>query len=209
MIEVTLTGLEEGLLREAAAHIQVALRRAEAPFRARLAGLVLKALKDEPEGQSLLSSSPDSLHGQLGVEGPEAAIKAMADALAGAMSYQVTGPYYAGGRLQGGLDIGMASSSLQEVLSLPEAQYGSEGGKTVEWLNWLLLRGATPFLRNWRYEPAPGKGRTGLGHMVSGGAWGVPSRFAGVLTENWVVRAIEGLGEPLAAALESEVSRHV
>ncbi len=85
---------------------------------------------------------------------------------------------------------------FKNVLSLPEAQQFTNKGVSLDWLDWLLIKGDKTIIREYEIEAAQGRrSRTGLAVMVKvkKGRWKVPSQYAGTVNKNWVTRAIDDI----------------
>lgn len=91
----------------------------------------------------------------------------------------------------GGISISMGDNDYSRALSMPEAEFTTEDGASLEWLRWLLLEGDTRIVNNYRFQSGRG-GRAGGGVMVSrqSASWGVPSQFAGTDNNNFATRAL-------------------
>lgn len=87
-------------------------------------------------------------------------------------------------------------ANFQNVLGLPEAQQLTNKGVSLDWLDWLLIKGDKTIIREYEIEPAQGRrSRTGLAVMVKAkkGRWKVPAQYAGTVNKNWVTRAIDDI----------------
>jgi hypothetical protein len=96
------------------------------------------------------------------------------------------------------IDIGMIQQDYSDVLGLSAASYTyqSQGrllrgqNITIPWLEWLLLKGPTKIVRQYRFYGRTGLGRTGLGIMVAKGSWNVPAEYSGTSENNFATRAL-------------------
>lgn len=71
------------------------------------------------------------------------------------------------------------------------AEFTSENGHLVQWLNWLTKYGTRDIVFGYKFLLESGKGRTGLGIMVESqnDNFSVPAYAAGVLDNNWFTEA--------------------
>lgn len=117
-----------------------------------------------------------------------------------------------------------------EVGELPNASYiSAKSGERIEWAKWLLTRGTSKIIENYRitYNPEiveKGQSRSGQAIMVKaaksgkkskdngegvieggGWYWSVPSEFAGTTTDNFLTKAI--LSASLSGSLLSGIVR--
>lgn len=143
----------------------------------------------QPEIQSLLSSSPDSLAGQFGIPGATSSIiSSIINSIVGATEVKFV-PYSA--NLKGGLELRFQPKNFSNLLALPDGHTVYRGGD-LHWLDWLLKRGDSIIVTNYQYNPQTGLGRSGLGNMVTGNAFRVPPQFSGTVDNNFITRAFVG-----------------
>lgn len=94
------------------------------------------------------------------------------------------------------LTIEMIQADFSNVLSLASAQQITKKGVSLEWLDWLLMRGDKTIIRDYEVSlNTSAHSRTGTAIMMQRkrGKWGVPSQYAGTIRNNWVTRAIDGI----------------
>lgn len=95
------------------------------------------------------------------------------------------------GRLVGGLKIGILIDGFTDILSLPQANVGTEKGEVLNWLEWLLKFGNRWIIEDYEVDLRPGQGRSGLAVMVqSNNSWRVPPEFSGTVNNNWLTQAL-------------------
>lgn len=152
----------------------------------------------QPEIISLNSSSPDSLAGQFGLIPGQAAsvtnsiVNAVKDSITVKIAQFNT-------KLQGGITVEFQPTNFLNILSIPQGHTSISGGD-LHWMDWLLKRGDNIIIVNYQYDPKSGVGRSGLGHMISGGAFRVPPQFSGTDTNNFITRALIGQAQESAIA---------
>ena len=115
-------------------------------------------------------------------------------------------------RITGGFSIGMIKNDWSDVLATSDANYTTEKGKNIPWLEWLLIAGDKTIIDDYTFTPdipAKARSRTGLGIMKANlrRRWGVPSQYAGTTQNNFVTRSLEGIDKEIIAIMQSEISR--
>lgn len=103
------------------------------------------------------------------------------------------------------LEIGMVASDYRDVFRLFASDQETEKGQVLPWLSWLLIEGESPIVKGYGIRIGPSEAsRTGFAVMVESKTkrknWSVPE-FAGTPDDNWVTRAIDGMGEDFIRAL--------
>lgn len=96
--------------------------------------------------------------------------------------------------LSGNFIISMIKSDFSDAISLPAANFTTEKGSQLNWLEWLLLFGNQTIIKDYEVELGPNpRSRTGLAVMkgVISGKWSVPADFAGTINNNWITRSID------------------
>lgn len=146
-------------------------------------------ISSQPEIQSLLSNTPESLAGQFGIPGATSSIiSSIINSIVGATEVKFV-PYSA--NLKGGLELRFQPKDFANLLALPDGHTVYRGGD-LHWLDWLLKRGDSIIITNYQYNPQTGLGRSGLGNMVTGNAFRVPPQFSGTVDNNFITRAFIG-----------------
>jgi hypothetical protein len=159
----------------------------------------------QPEIISLNSSSPDSLAGQFGLLPGQAAsaTSSIINAVKDSITVKIA---KFNNKLQGGITVEFQPSNFLNILNIPQGHTTISGGD-LHWMDWLLRRGDNIIIVNYQYDPKSGVGRSGLGHMIGGGAFRVPPQFSGTETDNFITRALVGPTQELeiAAILKSAI----
>ncbi|NDD83221.1 hypothetical protein EBZ38_02940 [bacterium] len=159
----------------------------------------------QPEILSLNSSSPDSLAGQFGLL-PGQAIS-VTNSVINAIQDSITVKIINfNNKLQGGITVEFQPSNFLNILNIPQGHTLINGGD-LHWMDWLLKRGDNIIIVNYQYDPKSGVGRSGLGHMINGGAFRVPPQFSGTEKDNFITRALIGATQEaeIAAVLKSAI----
>jgi len=152
----------------------------------------------QPEIMSLNSSSPDSLAGQFGLIPGQAA--SATGSIINAVKDSITVKIAKfNNKLQGGITVEFQPANFLNILSIPQGHTSISGGD-LHWMDWLLKRGDNIIIVNYQYDPKSGVGRSGLGRMISGGAFRVPPQFSGTDTNNFITRALIGQAQESAIA---------
>lgn len=107
--------------------------------------------------------------------------------------------------------IGIIQSDYNDVLSSPDASFSYSSAftsGTIEWLRWLLLEGTNVLVTSYDFVPS-GKGRTGMGTMVYSqtGSWTVPSQYAGISSDNFVLRALSEIDQNFEVIIRQELTK--
>jgi len=181
-------------------------------------GAFIKTSVDRsPEADDLINGF---LRSEFGLVEPKQNVENIIEAIIKAAS--VTGGiwrYKIGGTFSGNINIGFLRTDLREVLSLPDAQFESEGKRagTVRWLSWLLLGGEGVVLDGFHVKHSPVHNqfsRTGGDAlMFPGGSYTVtssgfvPPQFSGVAGNNWLTRAFGKIEQYLHPLVEAEFRR--
>lgn len=95
--------------------------------------------------------------------------------------------------LLGGIEILAVNSDYSDVLSLAEANFLTEKGEILPWLNWILTAGTNILVADYEIRFGVNVGRTGNGYMILGGGWGISPQFAGTPNDNFITRAINNM----------------
>lgn len=99
-----------------------------------------------------------------------------------------------------GLKIEVFERSGEPAISSQNAfVIDTKGGYSLPWLEWLLLKGTAPIVKNYSVVLGPNKfSRTGMALMVqSNKNWKVPSEFAGSASNNWASRALDKIEDKI------------
>jgi hypothetical protein len=99
-----------------------------------------------------------------------------------------------------GIKIEVFEKSGEPAINSPNAFVSdTKGGYSLPWLEWLLLKGTVPIVKNYSVILGPNKfSRTGMALMVeSNKNWRVPSEFAGSSSNNWASRALDKIEDKI------------
>lgn len=166
------------------------LSTAQSQILSKCKNLIDEWILSQPEIVSLNSSSPESLAGQFGL--PPGQGSSVTSAIVNAIKNSISVKIIKFNRkLQGGITVEIQPIDFLNILNIPQGHTIISNGD-LHWMEWLIKRGDTVIVVNYQYEPRSGIGRSGLGHMVSGGAFRVPPEFSGTETNNFITRALIG-----------------
>jgi hypothetical protein len=182
--------IESKILRALRPELNKYLEKVFNKAKPRIVNSVVKAIKSEPEYQSLLSGN---LKYEFGLPDSDSRVSNI-------LSFwqKITSDYKSvtinGNKLVGGFTISMINSDYNDVINSSAATFTTEKGTDLNWLEWLLLFGNKTIIRDYIVEFGPNpRSRTGRAVMkgVQKGKWSVPAEFAGTKNNNWITRAIE------------------
>lgn len=117
-----------------------------------------------------------------------------------------------GDTIGGGLEIFAIPSDFADLLNLPEAIQMTEKGKSLPWLEWLLIAGDKIIIYDYYFKPGHFKNsRSGDGIMVIGQSkfWRVPPQFAGTIDDNWITRTIDRYIKDIEAIVETTAQKYL
>lgn len=162
------------------------------------ADLLRQSIMSQPEYNAIISSN---LRYELGIINPTARLLNIIDTLIRNIETAFTPFSPDGNSFNGGLVINAVKSDYSDIIHLRDSIVVTKKGVELEWLRWLLLEGNQIIISGWDVEFGP-FGRTGGAHMILGGGWKVPSEYAGRINDNFIVRAIRDIQEPLKEQFE-------
>jgi hypothetical protein len=108
----------------------------------------------------------------------------------------------------GGIAIRFSDEDYGIALSMNEAEFVTENGSVLPWLQWLLIEGQNPIVNNY-YFRSSSKGRTGGGIMVErqSAAWSVPKQFSGTFNDNFATRALGNIQDEIDVIVRREITK--
>lgn len=155
--------------------------------------LVKNWIMSQPEIRSLSSGTVNSLAGQLGI--PEGGTNSIIESIAASVESSISIKFIQyNSNLRGGFEINIQPAGFGNLLSLPQGHILYQNGD-LHWLDWLLKQGDRVIVANYQYNPQSGLGRSGLGNMISGGAFRIPPEFSGTENDNFITRALIGANQ--------------
>jgi hypothetical protein len=193
------------LLDALASHLTTAFARSTAGIAAGIGLVAAEALRNCPEYAALVGGE---LRGELGAVSARRVLEAVCKNIAGGVRVASLGVRRSGAGLEGGMRIGLVKGDYSEVLGVDGGTFTSEKGFDVPWLRWLTLEGDAVLVADHHFL-AKAAGRTGRGVMVPTGVWRVPAEYAGTAEDNWILRALRGIGADVTEVIAREVQRNV
>ena len=147
--------------------------------------LASEAIIGSKEMRALANGTLSGMFGMLsGSEG--GAINAIAQAVASSVTVEYR---KINSQLKGGLKINFQPDTFVNILNLPQGHVSIKNGD-LHWLEWMILRGDSPIVANFSYQPKAGAGRSGRGTMVSGGYFAIPPEYSGTRDDNFITRVL-------------------
>lgn len=163
--------------------------------------VIMSRIKIAPEYKSLLSSDPQSLHGQLGLQDPVGATEQLFRIWEREILIYPGKVFARGSSIYGSISIQAIYADFNDVLNA--GYYWSRNKKGEEtlipWLEWLLLKGKQVIVTSHYYGINPRyRTRTGLGFMGKRNEgqtqvqpmWRMPQEYAGTIQNNWITRSL-------------------
>jgi hypothetical protein len=114
--------------------------------------------------------------------------------------------------LSGGFQITMiGTQDLNDISDNPHASViDALRNYELPWLKWLLFEGGRTIVKKYEVRMAPSEfSRTGMALMVeSKKNWKVPAQFMGTTSNNWIVRALEGIDKTVLDIIQKEIIKN-
>ncbi len=219
MIEITLdvketfATFEVQILNELAKKLTEVFRSAKSGIISRIRDMCDGLIQGTPEYASLMSGE---LLGELGVPGVKNRMERVLEQIKESVTINVQPVMRSGRTLVGGMTIGMIETGLRDILSLTDAEYATEKGRIIPWLEWLTTAGDEIIIWGYRVKvadtpAAKARSRTGLALMVEGQSWRVSPEFSGTVSANFLQRAfdVEGVEKEIARIMAEEIQMRV
>lgn len=202
--------LVELIMSQYKEYINNALRGAAMPVRRRITDAIRAAILTSPEINSLLNGE---LKQSFGLTSPQQVVDNIISALLNSMTFTQENVQSIGSRIiSGGYTVEISRSDFRDVLGIPDATILSKNNITIPWLNWLLFAGDSPVIIGYVIKTDMTSPNSRAGAIMvrkPGGSWGVPSEFAGTVTDNFITRALLPLQDEIGDILQEEISRRL
>jgi hypothetical protein len=160
-------------------------------------------IKKQPEYQAILYDN--RIIGELGLANPQILEEIVNDWV---QNVQVS--FSPLKRDIGKIQIKFKSATFSSLVASPKASYTTEKGKTIKWLDWVLLKGSREIILGYSFLSKQSKAsRTGYGIMIKKRleSWSVPEDIAGTYKDNFLTRALDELGEEIEIILKEEFEK--
>lgn len=179
--------------------LNLRLSRIGATLTRPVAKLIIDAIRNSPEVQSILGvGERESLHTQLGIVNPEKVIEQLLGIWEKGIHVTNKPLRQVGNELKGGYKIMAIMSSYEDVLNSGVGEFTSENGFPVPWLQWLLIEGSGTIIKDYEIVfNRPLRSRTNNAIMEKGRGWRVPPQFAGTPRNNFVTRSIDSVSNEI------------
>lgn len=155
---------------------------------------VKEVIEESPEYSELMPGG--SLYGQMGYIDMFNFLPQLTNTIANNIIVDFHQFKVMGNQISGGITVSVLRDDFADILSLGGASYFAETGENIPWLSWLLFKGDSKVIMDYRYTEnykAVSWSRTQEGIMLPGEGWGVSSIYSGAAKNNWLTRAIKKL----------------
>lgn len=186
-----------------------AISRALPIIQREIKNLIAEALRNQPEYSSLMTGK---LKAEFGI--PDSSrVNGVIDGLVETLSVNRQSLKFTTRGISGGFTITMIKSDdISGLIYTDIASVIDEKGYSLPWLEWLLLKGNTTIVKNYkvRYVNSD-RSRSGMALMYpsDSSGWKVPSDFAGTQTNNWTTRAIDSVESDIYKILQSNIEQYL
>ncbi len=175
-----------------------------------------KLIMESATYENLVSKS-SVLRGELGLENPIGKLNDIIDTWSKSINFTFRKVRRSALGISGGFTIRFIRSSWRDVLSSPSAKQENisrrsergEAPKSLNWLEWLLIRGdekiIVGFDATFAKRHGAESGRTKLAIMFKPKvfrSWSVPPGFSGTANKNFVTQVLDKMEVPVLKAME-------
>jgi hypothetical protein len=169
--------------------------------------IVITSIKNAPEYSSLISGN---LKAEFGLPDSESRVNNIIEFWKNIRVKYNTVKIKNNSTLSGSFILTMIPSDYSDVINLPSANFTTEKGSKLNWLEWLLLFGNQTIIKDYEIKLGPNpNSRTGLAVMKGtiAGKWSVPPEFAGIENNNWITRAIDNVESDINKLLKNSLRK--
>ena len=186
-----------------------ALKSAAPMILSEIKDVVREAIVASPEYRELFGGS---LQAELGVPSAGSRIDRILDMWLESIEVEIQRPKFSMRGVTGGLSVIGIRDGYADVPGTSDASYVTEKGKTIPWLQWLLIEGDRAIIADYTFSPNIQQGersRTGLGVMRQERSkrWRVPPQFSGTSTNNFVTRSLNSVAVQIEKSIQFHVER--
>lgn len=175
-----------------------AFKKAEGKIRTRLREESLNIWKNTSTYRSLTTKGANRLSHQFGFPEGDAVLYVDGFLEVAAQSLDVKFKNFTGGAdafFNGGMQIFTLRQNLDNALESEFASFTTEKGFSIDWAEWLLVRGNEIIISDYIFRPGFVEySRSGNGIMTklkAGAFWRVPSTHSGIIGNNWLTRSLQ------------------
>ncbi len=189
--------------------LESAMKRSVGSVSIEVKNVVKQAIISSPEYRELVGGE---LQAELGVPESSSRLEQILDIWLASLNVSRKPVRISGSSLSGGFSLFMIREDWSDVLGTSAAQYTTLKGKIIPWLEWLLLAGDQTIITDYTFSatvPAGYYSRTGGGVMLDAPQrrWHVPRQYSGTALDNFVTRALLGVGEEVQKIMQAEVQK--
>lgn len=166
------------------------------------------AIQNEPEYNSLKFGQ---LRMELGIE-DTGVVDNIVNTIVQTFSVTKTLRYNTRGLSDGVKITVLSGSDLNSIISSSDANINdTERGYSLPWLEWLLTKGVSPIIKNYKVETGSfANSRTGMAIMVhSDTDWQIAPQFAGTNDNNWITRAFSKCESQILSIIKSSIEQKI
>lgn len=199
----SLNQINKGILNSFVQDIKKDIDRGVVVVKNELPKLVNSIIVSSPEYSSLLGGT---LKYELGIPDANTKIAAMIDIWSTNIQYQYKPPAVRGPNIISTFSASLFKADFSDIIGTDYAKvYDRIRGYNLPWLQWLVFYGNAPLIDDYqvilRNSSASRTGR-GLMRRKEGYTWRVPSEFSGIISDNWITRAIAAKSGDIESLLE-------
>lgn len=187
--------ITKNILQEISKYIDVAISKSLTGIKQDIEKIVLDSVKNEPEYLSLKNGQ---LRYEFGIPNTSVVDSILQKIINTINIHKKNTTFNQSGVVGGFVLTALDENDIISFTSLPEAMViDTKNGYSLPWLQWLLLEGAKPIVKNYDVKVGPNRAsRTGMAIMVKdSGSWSVPNSFIGTRNSNWFTRAIDNIND--------------
>ncbi|MEK9739441.1 MAG: hypothetical protein VW438_06905 [Euryarchaeota archaeon] len=186
-----------------------AIKSAAPAILSEIKDIVREAITSSPEYRELFGGS---LQAELGVPNAGARIDRILDMWLESIEIEIQRPRPSIRGVTGGLSVVGIRDGYADVLGTSDATYVTEKGRTIPWLQWLLIEGDRDIIADYTFSSNISSGqrsRTGLGVMKQDRSkrWRVPPQFSGTSNNNFVTRSLNSVAIQIEKAIQFHIER--
>lgn len=199
----SLNQINKGILNSFVKDIKQDIDRGVSIVKKQLPQLVNSIVISSPEYSSLLGGT---LKYELGIPDANTKIAAMIDIWSTNILYKYNPPTVKGSSIVSSFSASLFKADFSDIIGTDYAKvYDRIRGYNLPWLQWLVFYGNAPLIDDYQVilknSSASRTGRA-LMRRKEGSSWRVPSEFSGIISDNWITRAIAAKSADIESLLE-------
>lgn len=192
-VQDTHAQLESKILNAFRAHLNSVFHRSVTSIRRRIGDVCDSLIAGTDTYQSIVNDG--QLLGELGLPDAGGRLTRILETIRQGIQVTAIPVSIYGKKLRGGIVFKLLRADYLDILGLPEAQYVTEKGSVIPWLEWLLTMGDSIIVVGYDVDinltPSEKlRSRTGLALMEKGDGWRLPQAWGPYLPDdNFLTRA--------------------